>query len=828
MARLIPKSPYLLTAGLLTTIFVLVQPGAALAEWPVFRGDSAGSAPPTAASEDTDHLRVKWETPIPGAGHSTPVFSDGILYVTTARKSADTYGLVNGGLWLCAAAASCMMLLFLRTTILSDAFYPGTVYWQGLFFLVLLLLALFGINVLGCQRDSIRQWVYFTVMTTVNLVCVWILVDKNRRNGWILLTMGALASGLCLYLFPFWWGWSRKPSIQPFIIALSLMPLGVTVPFLLPEATTVWGKVRSWALECLPAAAVIGYLFYRAGQDQISSFWDIQPVHEMALPRWYLPAASIVLGAAGAAMVMAIRFRIALRIAMVLVGLVTLAGVGMLLPMAINQYKYLQYQLVRGESGRPLGWAGYAVIPALIVAGTGATLAARRWRTPDKSYKPGLGVALTVSLLCVVGMWAGSGATSGLTGSIVAVHAQEGRILWVSGGAPIDTRVANGFNSDATPSPAVHDELVGGYFGTNGIFACHRHTGKVMWTYYDIPCKSMYGSASSLLVVGGQHPCFIIQSDSDEPPSQVLALSYVNGRPVWRDTRPAVAAWRSPISCRYESDTVVCVWGAAHADFYDAKTGKRLHRVKDIKLGQGDPVSSPVYYDGVVYLAGSDWLVGISLREVLRRGEGESRFHTGKDTDPNDKTPTLGSTIRLSMNEDGPTCSTPACSQGRLVSVSDGGIVMCIDLVNKRILWKRKFEAVYASPLIVGRHAYVVTTKGAVYAFDITGDSYRETGKLALNENVSASPIAFEDRIFIRTIKRLVCLQVGVETRPNAKRIPKQGRYRAPDSPLWPNRMTEPVLAALRIAYPGIADFPRAPQTERTELPPESLPQVKR
>ncbi len=177
-----PKSAYLLTAGLLTAALVLVQPGTALAEWPVFRGDSTGSAPPTAASEGTGHLRIKWVVPIPGTGHSTPVFSDGILYVTTARKSAGTSWLLDGGLWLYAAAASGMMLLFLRTVILSDAFHPGAVFWQGLVFLVLLLLATFGFHLLGCQRDSIRRWVYSDVVTVVSLLCAQLLVDRNRRK----------------------------------------------------------------------------------------------------------------------------------------------------------------------------------------------------------------------------------------------------------------------------------------------------------------------------------------------------------------------------------------------------------------------------------------------------------------------------------------------------------------------------------------------------------------------------------------------------------------------------------------------------------------------
>ena len=112
--RPLSRGPCLLAAVFLTAIFALATPGTALTEWPAFRGDSTGSAPSTATSNGMGHLRIEWTTPIPGTGHSTPVSSEGILYVTTARESTGTsWLLVDGGFWLCAAAASGMMLSLL-------------------------------------------------------------------------------------------------------------------------------------------------------------------------------------------------------------------------------------------------------------------------------------------------------------------------------------------------------------------------------------------------------------------------------------------------------------------------------------------------------------------------------------------------------------------------------------------------------------------------------------------------------------------------------------------------------------------------------------------
>ncbi|MEO2003106.1 MAG: serine/threonine protein kinase, partial [Candidatus Poribacteria bacterium] len=78
-------------AGILALI-VLVVPAAAAAEnWPRWRGPldtgvAPGGDPPVEWSEDRN---VRWKTPLPGLGHSTPIVWGDRVFVTAAVPHGD-------------------------------------------------------------------------------------------------------------------------------------------------------------------------------------------------------------------------------------------------------------------------------------------------------------------------------------------------------------------------------------------------------------------------------------------------------------------------------------------------------------------------------------------------------------------------------------------------------------------------------------------------------------------------------------------------------------------------------------------------------------------
>jgi outer membrane protein assembly factor BamB len=88
---------------LLSGILLPIQPGKALApeiHWPTFRGPNAsgiaeGFTTPTRWNAPAGE-NVKWKTPIPGLGHSSPVIWGNQLFITTAISGQTNAGLKVG------------------------------------------------------------------------------------------------------------------------------------------------------------------------------------------------------------------------------------------------------------------------------------------------------------------------------------------------------------------------------------------------------------------------------------------------------------------------------------------------------------------------------------------------------------------------------------------------------------------------------------------------------------------------------------------------------------------------------------------------------------
>src|SRR5439155_15064416 len=68
----------------------LVAPELSAADWPQFRGPQAGgldtNAPASVRWNVERGENIRWQTPIPGLGHSSPVIWDNRIYVTTAVR----------------------------------------------------------------------------------------------------------------------------------------------------------------------------------------------------------------------------------------------------------------------------------------------------------------------------------------------------------------------------------------------------------------------------------------------------------------------------------------------------------------------------------------------------------------------------------------------------------------------------------------------------------------------------------------------------------------------------------------------------------------------
>ena len=65
--------------------FALIASPLRADDWPAWRGDGSGVAPSAFAPEKWSELHnIRWKTPIPGSGHSSPIVSGNDIFLTTA------------------------------------------------------------------------------------------------------------------------------------------------------------------------------------------------------------------------------------------------------------------------------------------------------------------------------------------------------------------------------------------------------------------------------------------------------------------------------------------------------------------------------------------------------------------------------------------------------------------------------------------------------------------------------------------------------------------------------------------------------------------------
>lgn len=172
--------------------------------------------------------------------------------------------------------------------------------------------------------------------------------------------------------------------------------------------------------------------------------------------------------------------------------------------------------------------------------------------------------------------------------------------------------------------------------------------------------------------------------------------------------------------------------------FLDRRTGRSLH---EMRVGSAVE-SSPVVFDGAVHLGTDDGeLVGVDI------SQGTERYRVK-----------LGQLVR----------SSPLAAGGRLfvgvVLNKTAGLLVAFDPAQRRILWSRKFGAVFSSPALAANTLVVGSDDGSLHAVD------PETGSLlwshVVGGKVRATPAATDEVAVAGSFGGLV---VGVDLKDGSR-----------------------------------------------------------
>ncbi len=288
----------------------------------------------------------------------------------------------------------------------------------------------------------------------------------------------------------------------------------------------------------------------------------------------------------------------------------------------------------------------------------------------------------------------------------------------------------------AAPTAATDGRRVYAIFATGDLVALD-YEGREVWSRALGVPDNQYGHASSLTV---WRDLLIVQYDQGYTPedgvSVIYAFNTVSGESIWTERRPVQGAWSTPAVFDTPEGPQLITTAAPYVISYDPQSGRERWRAHC--LG-GDVAPSPVYSDGLVYVAQEfSWVSAIATD-----GRGDvTETH-----------------IRWQNQEGLPDTVTPLVADGLLYLTNTYGIISSYDALTGELLWDHEIETEFnASPVLVGDVIYLLDRSGVMHQF-AHGREYREIGHAELGEPSNATAAFRDGRIYLRGKNHLYAVE---------------------------------------------------------------------
>jgi len=315
----------------------------------------------------------------------------------------------------------------------------------------------------------------------------------------------------------------------------------------------------------------------------------------------------------------------------------------------------------------------------------------------------------------------------------------SGKLQWKStvpnaetaSGAKAEAPDQSGMASSTVATDGIH---VYAMFA-NGDLAALNFDGTIVWLkHLGIP-KNPYGHATSLLTWQDQVILQFDQGEADEKLSKLYAFDGATGAIVWEQPRSAGASWATPIVIEATGKSQLITLASPFLIAYSVKDGSEIWRADCL---DGEVTPSPVFAGDTLFVIHPT----SKLQAIRVDGQGDvTKTH-----------------IRW-IAEDGIPDITSPVSNGELVFLVDSsGMATCYDAKTGKKQWEHDFEEpCNASPSIVGNKLYLITKKGTLIVAD-SAREFKELARSTLGEEVLASPAFAQNKMFVRSLKHLLCL----------------------------------------------------------------------
>lgn len=296
----------------------------------------------------------------------------------------------------------------------------------------------------------------------------------------------------------------------------------------------------------------------------------------------------------------------------------------------------------------------------------------------------------------------------------------------------------------ASPSCATDGKTVVAHFG-NGLLVALDYEGKVLWEHnlaeeyggYTI----WWGHANSPVITGGMVISVCMQdslSDLQAEPveSYLVAHDLVTGKVRWKKSRMTSAkseqcdSYTTPLLTSIGGVQQLVVMGGNQLDSYDPITGNQLWLLDGLVGGR--TVTGPTIASEMIITTRG---MRGPMIAVQPDGNGEQNHRA----------------IRWDYTEGTPDSCTPVVAREMIYSVSDDGVLRCIDLASGNLKFKQRIPGKYkASPITAEGRVFLLNTDGLCTVISAM-PRFDKLVENQLEGETIASPATSDGRIYIRS-----------------------------------------------------------------------------
>lgn len=308
-------------------------------------------------------------------------------------------------------------------------------------------------------------------------------------------------------------------------------------------------------------------------------------------------------------------------------------------------------------------------------------------------------------------------------------------------------------NTLASESCATDGEHVYSMFGNVGLY-CYTMDGELVWSFALDPKDTRYGWGTSMSpIVFGDRIYFC---NDNEEESFLFALNKRTGEVIWKAPRDEDTNYSTPYIWENAVRTEIVVSGINWITSYDLD-GKELWKIKGKSILA---IPTPFERFGNLYVTSGHVIWGENPFYAVKPGaSGDISLAEGQ---------TSNDYVLWYAKDGGPYHPTPLLIGEQIYVLLDRGFMKSYNAKTGELVYDKKRipkgTAFTSSPWTYDNKLFCINENGVTFVIQLGKEfDVLYTNKLTDDDMCMATPVIVDDKLLIRTAKRIYCLKEGAQ-----------------------------------------------------------------